>query len=123
MRIVALMAATALALAGCAGITTFTVDDLERGIAIAAAANDVDGVACGQELLAYVQTIRPPQAPVGFFSGLMSARQIRRSRDQGIPDAVRRACAVVVLDAERTLVRLGLRFTPGGSALGALLPR
>ena len=112
----------ALLLAGCGGLNLRDLAraDVERAREIAAAAGDQAGVTCAQTIL---QTLAPrgdSPPPAGVFSAFMAARQLRRGREAGVPDVVRQACAVVVLDAQRTAVKLGAAVAPGGGIAGLL---
>lgn len=119
-------------LAGCAtsplspgmDLGGFVRADVERAVAIATAANDPAGVACGLAILAALpaETVTTPP-PIGAFSTFMTVREARHRIDAGIPESVHRACAVLVLDAQQTLLKIGAMAAPGGGAVRGLLPR
>ena len=118
-----LCAVSILALTGCAGLVPLARDDVQAALAIAQAAKDPAGIACAQAIMASLgdpAAPKPPQ-PAGAFSAFMAARELRRSVDAGPDEAVRNACAPLVLDTMQTLSRLGLMATPGGGVLGGFL--
>ena len=117
----------ALAVAGCAAsgavekFREITRADVQRGLEIATAAKDPAGEAGAAAILAHLPddaTVSP--APAGAFSTFMAAREVRRKAQTGIPEAIHAACAVLILDAELTLGRLGLAVVPGGGLVRAL---
>lgn len=114
-----------------ADLQTVTVPDLQAAVASANAANDADGAACWSEILAYVNSL-PTTAPGGAeptVAGVASALEAARvARLQGpvtfppIPHSLHKACAVVIVDAQSTLAKLGLKvgaLSVGGSAAAA----
>lgn len=106
------------------GALEFTRADLEAGQAIAKANGDVAAVNCTTALLAKL----PPDGKValatkGPFSAYIAGRQALRKFDQGIDEAVHLACAPLILDLEKRLVRLGVIVLPGGGIAGKLLGR
>lgn len=113
----------AVLVTGCARVATIAKDDAVRAGEIAAAFGDPDGEACAAAVVEFVRSQPAPAkiAPVGAFSAFMFARELRRVRQGGIPSAVHRACAVVVLEAEETIIKLGLKVAPV-PGLGALVP-
>ena len=120
--------------AGCATITNpdgttqkqtftgFVRADVERARDIAKASDDVAGLACAEAILKKLPaTDAQSLNPNGAFSGFMVAREVRRRVDKGVDPEIHNACAVLVLDAEETLVRLGLRIVPGGGLAAPLM--
>lgn len=119
-----------LALAGCATggglaeIKQVTRDDVQRGLEIAQAHDDPAGVACAGAILNHLNTMSAPKpTPNGAFSAFMEARELRRQINAGTAEDVHNACAPLELDAEITLIRLGLKAVPGGGVAGSLLRR
>ena len=123
MKIVLIIYAMLLVLAGCSSAIpighAFDPVDVASALQIAIDTNDQDGLDC-------VNAIRllptyPPLDPKGPLSLFMAAREIRRNLEAGPDKAVRRACAPLVLDAEETVLKLGISATPGGGFFGGLL--
>ena len=110
-------------LTGCGGrFADLTREDVQRAFEIAQAAQDVAGMQCALEILAALPDADHTRlAPNGVFSTFMAAREARRRVSGGVPDAVHHACAVLVLDAQQTLLKLGLTAVPGGGVLGGLI--
>lgn len=122
----ALLCVALIALAGCSAIQskinadlqTATVPDLKAAVASAQAANDADGVACWSELLKYVEslpTASPDSQPM--IAGAASALEAARiARLQGpvslppVPHSLHVACAVLQVDAQQTIAKLGLKI-------------
>lgn len=111
-----------------AKVQPLTLADLDLAIADATAAGDVDGLACWVEAKAYVQSW-PTPAPHGLpnvggvASGIQAARTARLRPAPGlppIPASMHRACAVVIVDANRVLGRLGI--TAAAQAKGLPVP-
>ena len=94
--------------------------DVERAKLIAGYHKDAAGVACAEAILASLPAGVPPE-PVGPLSLFMEIREKRRDLAAGLGEAVHNACAPLILDVQATLARLGLRFLPGGGALGGLM--
>ena len=113
-------------LVGCATLPAQFRDlagtDVQRGLDIAKAANDPAGIACAEAILKHLPAEVAAPAPTGPFSAFMAARELRRTATTGIPEAIHMACAVLIVDAELTLGRLGLAIVPGGGLLRALRP-
>lgn len=133
-RLAALVLVTVVALTGCASgglgdlkdrVVKFERADVERGRAIAAAANDQAAVGCADAVLKTLPeaSVAPALTPIGVFSAVMKAREVRRKVSAGIDEGVHNACAVVILDAQQTIMKLGLMAVPGGGALRMLGPR
>lgn len=114
-------------LVGCsaqAKLQQITAADAQRAREIAALAQDPDGVACATAIATWVagQPAMNALAPNGILSAYMLGREAHRGVQGGIPSEVHRACAVLVLDAQQTLIRLGLMAAPV-PGLGALIPK
>ena len=126
IKIIGLSLASLL-FAGCAtglgGLSTFVREDVQRGLEIAQAANDPAGVACATAILAAIPEAAAPELhAVGAFSAFVKVRELRRKVDGGVVDeAVHNACAPLVLDAEKTLLKLGAAILPGGGIAGKLI--
>lgn len=99
--------------AGVAGtqIKQVTVEDIDAAIELARIGEDADGMACWQAVKAAMPagggaaTVKI----AGVASGWQAARNVRRGIQAGIDPVVHRACAVLVVDAEQTAGKLGLR--------------
>ena len=88
----------------------YTAGDLKAAIALAQ--DDPDATACYQAILKVQDGKRKVDVKVeGPVSAFQKVRNLRRGLGAGIPPDVHRKCAVLVVDARRTLVRLGLRLT------------
>lgn len=113
----------ALLLTGCASLVPMARDDVLAALAIAQAAKDPAGVSCAQAIMASLgdPAAPKPPPPAGAFSAFMAARELRRSVDAGPAEAVKNACAPLILDMMQTLARLGLMATPGAGVLGGFL--
>lgn len=136
MRVVILLVLV-IVLAGCATtappstvaeakarLTEVVRADIIRGVEIATAANDIAAMACGNAILDAL----PPEGaasltPIGVFSTYIAGRELHRKVTAGVDEKLHIACAPLILDAEQTLVKLGLIAAPGGGALGGLMPR
>jgi hypothetical protein len=125
----------ALALSGCATgsgplggtgerLAKFARADVERAREIAAAAKDSAGGACADAILKHLPDGGAAAlAPSGAFSVFMQAREARRKVGAGVDEEVHNTCAPLVLDAQQTLLKLGLMAVPGGGAVRGLLGR
>ena len=100
-------------LGGCAfspNLRDYTAGDLNAAIALAQ--DDPDAAACYTAILKSQDGKRTVDVKIeGPVSAFQKARNLRRGLDAGIPPDVHRKCAVLIVDARRTLVRLGLRLT------------
>jgi hypothetical protein len=110
-----------------AGLTAIVDGDIDAAIAIAEAGGDPDAAACYREIKK-VRADRPDLGtPAGAVSAFERLRLLRRSIDAGLPESLHVACAPVVIDAERTLIRLGLIAAGAGGvpslAAGGSAPR
>ncbi|MBM4442734.1 MAG: hypothetical protein FJ027_20135 [Candidatus Rokubacteria bacterium] len=121
-----------LASTGCVGggglgkvlSSALTPEDVQRGKEIAAAAHDVAGVNCADALLAQMSEAQTLELhAVGIFSAFMKVRELRRRANAPPDETVQIACAPLYLDAQRTILKLGLSAAPGGGALGGVLGR
>lgn len=98
--------------------------DVEAAHGIAKESNDAAGVACMEVLLKHIPTSAAVSTtPAGAVSAFMLVREARRKRSAGIPDDLHNACAPLVLDAEETILKLGLLALPGGGLAGRALGR
>jgi hypothetical protein len=115
-------------LASCADVSaartelrTFTLADLDAAHASAVAHQDPVAAGCWQAVgdALRAQGEIPSTAAASSSSGAATAwqiaRNVRRRIGAGVPDAVNTACAPLVLDAQKTLARLGLMI---GTPLG-----
>jgi PBP1b-binding outer membrane lipoprotein LpoB len=106
--------------AGCAGVASkvgqsklqeITTADVDAAIEMAKAGNDQDGLACWMAIKAVMPATGVAQIDVkGAASALQAARNVRRSVQAGVDPVVHKNCAVVILDAEQTALKLGLRL-------------
>jgi hypothetical protein len=68
---------------------------------------------CWRTLIPLVQAQQSPlPAGLGLAQALQKARDLRRKVQAGVPDIVKEACAIVLWDAEKTLLQFGLRLAP-----------
>ncbi len=124
----AALATLLILLTGCSSATPLlraTVADAERASQIAAAHNDVAGVACAEAIkaVALKDAAAPPLEPAGPLSAYMMGRQLHRRLAAGMDESVKIACAPLIVDAEKLLMKLGLAAAPGGGIAGSLLGR
>ena len=84
--------------------------DVAAALAEATAANDTAAVACYTAISNYMASIPNggTTAISGVLSGLEAARILNSQVSAGIPSNIHQACAVIVLDAQETALRLGL---------------
>ncbi len=101
---------------GCATVASqkvqeITGPDIDAAIALAKAGNDPDGLACWEAIKAVMPATGTVHIEVkGAASAVQAARNVRRGVQAGVDPVVHKNCAVVVLDAEQTAARLGLRI-------------
>ena len=114
--------ATGGGLSGDSPLGQFVRADVQRGLEIATAANDIAGVNCAAALLKAMPEAEAPElAAAGAFSALIKARELRRRVSAGVDEAVHIACSPLIVDAEKVLARFGLMAVPGGGVLGGIL--
>ena len=110
-----------------AKLATFATADLAQAVAIAEQAGDRVGAACYTALQQYVgQAGQARPAIKGAFSAFALARVGTSKLSAGVPEDLHVACAPVVLDAQQTLIRLGVigaGTAVGVPGVGALLPK
>lgn len=123
----AVMAALAIPiLAGCSAVSVLekkaaalTLPEAQANLDLALAANDVDGILCFTA--ARDDLARKAAASGGTSNGYPalweSARLARMGFGNLIPPEVHRACAPIILDAEKTAVSLGLYAAPAAGGL------
>ena len=103
----------AFLLGGCTvsqDLRDYTAGDLNAAIALAQ--DDPDATACYEAILKVQAGKTTLDVKVeGPVSAFQKVRNLRRGLGAGIPPEVHRKCAVLVIDAQRTLMRLGLRLT------------
>jgi hypothetical protein len=108
-------------LAACAGLgqvqqklQALTVADVQAALATANAAQDQDGIDCYTALLPWARSMPSGEqaAPVGVLSALENARVLRLTFTTGVPPAVHKACAALVVDENTLLLKLGLSALP-----------
>ena len=92
--------------------------DAQRAVEIAEyGLPDPAAVACARAILAAVnQRIDAPEPPKpnGALSGAIAIRKARRKVEASPGDeAVKIACAPLILDAEVQIIKIGRRFVPG----------
>lgn len=98
--------------AGVAGkhVELLTAADIDTAIQLAKDGEDADGLACWEAIKALAPTGGPVLVKVdGAASAIQSARNVRRGVQAGIDPEIHRKCAVIVVDAEQTAGKLGLR--------------
>jgi hypothetical protein len=89
-----------------APIQATTLADAQAALAIAIANNDTDGVQCFTDIVNYLgNPINPLPAVNGVLSALEAARTFKGI---SIPANIHSHCAVIVLDAPTTALKLGL---------------
>ena len=118
-------------------LQAFSVDDLQDAIKLANAQNPPDTTAanCYTTILNVVQNVANPSAPsgvVGAFTGLQIARDAKATAlnllsPTGPLIGISNACAPLILDAQNTLIGLGVvagvvANPVGGSVAAAGLP-
>jgi hypothetical protein len=112
-------------------VQQFTVDDLNAAIADANAQNPPDKVAaaCYQALLPIVQggVANPLPASLGVFQALQKARDAQAlianmQSPTGPLAGINAACAPLVLQAQNTLVQLGIMTGAVAAKVGLTLP-
>lgn len=99
--------------AGIAGtqLQLVTAADIDAAIELARIGEDADGMACWQA----VKAAMPAGAATatvkiaGVASAWQAGRNARRGLQAGIDPVVHRNCAVLIVDAEQTAGKLGLR--------------
>lgn len=106
-------------------IQTFTENDLQAALADAQANNDTVSAPCYQALLTLAKTNIANPFPTGFgaFQALQKARDAKAllasiQSQNGPLTNLNVACAPLILDAQTTLVQLGI-LTGGVVAVGA----
>lgn len=127
----ALLAITLSALvSGCASgglndVKMLVREDVQRAMEIAIATQDAAGQACAGAILNHLNAAAATTIPTpnGAFSAFMEARELRRKFSAGSDEGIHNACAPLILDAEITLTKLGLKAVPGGGSAGSLLRR
>lgn len=97
-------------------VQAITIPDLDAAIATATQNNDTDGLACWAEVKAYV--LSWPTAPgtplptiAGIASSIEAGRVTRLNRAPllpPIPASMHRACAVVLVDLQTVVAKLGV---------------
>lgn len=109
-------------LAGCSAIeskvisdvgnATVTQADLDGAIAMADAAGDKDAAACYRDVKDFVASQKTAVLPAikGAFSALEAARVAALTPPVQVPAQLHRDCAVIILDAQETALRLGLKL-------------
>jgi len=89
-----------------APIQATTLADAQAALAIAVANGDQDGVACFTDVVNFLaNTINPLPAVNGVLSALEAARTFKGI---SVPANIHSHCAVIVLDAPTTALKLGL---------------
>lgn len=90
-------------------LASVTANDLDAAVSIAKAHGDKVGEACFSAMKDWLAAKAPEQPKAaGVFSALELTRVgVARIR-AGVPDAVHVACAPVIVDSQRVLLRLGL---------------
>jgi len=89
-----------------APIQATTLADAQAALAIAVANGDQDGVACFTDVVNFLANpINPLPAVNGVLSALEAARTFKGIT---IPANIHSHCAVIVLDAPTTALKLGL---------------
>ena len=106
------IALLALVLSACSGlpkdVAEFTTTDLERALVLAE--GDKAATNCWSTLLPYAEAATERDTPeaVGIASRFQKIRNLRRTLRAGIPEEVSIACAPLVVDTQKTLLRLFL---------------
>jgi len=99
-----------------APVRSFAVADVQEALATAKANNDQEGMLCYAGLLDVLNAGLPP---VGQVKGAVSAFESGRvvvtaatTQSGAVAKQINLACAPLFLDAQATLVKIGLKFTP-----------
>ncbi len=103
-------------------VAAFALTDLRAALADAQAHGDALAAPCWTALIALVERAGTSHAdaPVaGGFSAFQRARNLTAVSGRGMPDALRVACAPVVLDTQATVARLAA-IGGGAVATGGL---
>jgi hypothetical protein len=141
IKTTAVVCAAAFALAACSGIrgnldaaraagagdpaqtiARFALGDLQAALADARAHDDAVAAPCWAALIPLVEQYaarRPDAGIAGGFSAFQRARDLVGAGNRGVPDALKLACAPVVLDTQATIARLGL-IAGGAAATGGI---
>ena len=109
------LSAAVFALSGCAAVISkqlaaLTRDDVQTALVLAR--DDSNATLCYEAILKTLpegEEVASLEA-VGPLSAFQRVRNFRRGVAAEIPVEVHRNCAVLVLDARRTVLRLGLRI-------------
>jgi hypothetical protein len=114
-------------LAGCGAIQAkinqdvqaTTLPDAQAALADAQAAGDTDAAACYQDIIDFLNSLptsgassEPPKV-VGLLSALEAGRVLAQAAQNGpqlppIPPKLHKDCAVLIVDAQRTALTLGV---------------
>jgi hypothetical protein len=89
-------------------VSSITGADLDAAVGIATANGDTIGAACYTALKKHLGEAPAQPAVAGVFSAFEVARTKVNTFAAGVPQDVHIACAPVVLDAQATLLRLGV---------------
>lgn len=96
-----------------------TLADARVARALAVQSGDKDGELCYDAIIeVQEEKLVDPEytidmADAGVLTAVQLLRNKRLSREEGIDPRVRRACAVLVLDAQKEGVRRALKYVPG----------
>ena len=93
------------------GLIDFARSDVEKALAIAESGGDEIGANCWRAVLDNYEPL--PELTIGEDIGgaaslLQRARLVRIRVDDGIPSAIHVNCAPLAVDAQRTVLRIGL---------------
>ena len=110
-------------------LSALTTADLTAAAAISTANGDPAGANCANALNTWLTSIAPKAEPadtpkpIGPASAFAELRVHRRKADDivaliksGFPDAVHIACAPLILDAQQTMIKIGLLIGAVGAA-------
>lgn len=99
-----------------APIKQATLEDAQAALAIANANGDTDAAPCYQDIVDELS--KPGSTGVPAINGLLSTLEAARTfKAPTVPPKLHKDCAVLVIDAQQTAFKLGLRLAPVGGAL------
>lgn len=110
-------------------IQQFTVDDLQAALSDAQVNNDTVAAPCYQALIAIVQAKANSPLPgsVGLFQAVQKARDAKAlitnlQSPTGALSSINVACAPLIVDAQATLIQLGILAGGVAAKVGLTLP-
>lgn len=91
-------------------IQTLTLTDAQNALAAAKSGGDTDAVACYTDLVNYLSSLPTGSTTTvtGALGALEQARLLNNQVSAGIPANIHKDCAIIVIDAQETALKLGL---------------